>query len=123
MQGVGEWVYKTGSRAGVTGFLWLNFEVEQEPEPVAGEDAFTAVCVELGVASSGDDWVAALNACRDAVVVTLNVLEQAGSIDAYLSERGIKIETGDPPEALAGLGFPLIEAGRFREPVERVAAL
>jgi hypothetical protein len=55
LQGVGEWVYKTGSRAGVTGFLWLNFEVEQEPEPVAGEDAFTAVCVELGVASSGDD--------------------------------------------------------------------
>ncbi|MGI8873000.1 MAG: hypothetical protein ACR2KP_01465 [Egibacteraceae bacterium] len=81
-------VYKTGSRAGVTGFLWLNFEVEQEPEPVAGEDAFTAVCVELGVASSGDDWVAALNACRDAVVVTLNVVEQAGSIDAYLFGAG-----------------------------------
>ncbi len=49
--------------------------------------------------------------------------QQAGSIDAYLSERGIKIETGDPPEALAGLGFPLIEGGKFREPVERVAAL
>lgn len=118
MRGVGEWVFKVGPRDTVRGFLWLNYEVERETDPAEGEDEFTAICVDLDVASSGDSWVSALHACRDAVMVTLNALEQEGMITEYLTRRGIRIQTGALPEALAGLGYPSPAAGgRFREPV------
>lgn len=42
-----------------------------------------------------------MNACREAVTLTLNTLERRGLIDDDLAQRDVKLDEGDPPPPMS----------------------
>lgn len=71
-----------------TGYIDVTIRIEK------ADGQYAAECLELGVASCGDDLDEALERILDATVAYLNDLEETGEIEAVFRERGIVIHPG-----------------------------
>jgi len=60
------------------------------------EGFFVSECVELGIASQGDDLEDALDMALDATEVYLQGLAELGELDAVLLRKNVKIHTTRP---------------------------
>jgi hypothetical protein len=84
------WAVLHSYQRGAVGHVALTFRVWYE------DDAWQAICPELGVPSFGDAPGAALDAVLDATLGYLNEIERNGERRRVFRERGLKLLKGTP---------------------------
>lgn len=72
--------------------LDLHFTIERE------DDVFVATCDELDVASHGDSIEEAVQRCKDAVRLYLEVISEDGELDETLMRRGLVAQPAEAPD-------------------------
>ena len=76
----------------VSGYILLTLRVYPEGKQWVSE------CLELGTTSCGDTIEEALANVKDATLLYLQTVEANGTRERILSEKGIRVRSGDPPE-------------------------
>lgn len=61
-----------------------------------GQGLWSSVCLELGVASSGENEEEATENLKDATILYLNTLEELGLAENVLREKGVRLWTYEP---------------------------
>ena len=84
------WAVLHNYQRGPVGHVALTFRVWHE------DDAWQAICPELGVPSFGDSPGVALDAVLDATLGYLNEIEWNGQRRRVFRERGLKLLRGAP---------------------------
>ena len=72
----------------VTRYITVTIAIEE------ADSQYAARCVELGTASCGDTLDEAFENIKEAVIVDLNALEEAGEREQFFKEQGIEIKQG-----------------------------
>lgn len=66
-------------------------QIELTIEIVAADGQWAARCVELGTATCGETYREAEKNIQEAIAADLNGLEEAGIVEKFFKERGIKV--------------------------------
>ena len=69
-------------------------------------DQFTALCLELGVASCGETVDEALDNLGDALEVYLSDLEDMGEIKRVFDEKGVEVRPDDLTSGKVSISVP-----------------